>query len=346
MNHRERRSAQPREMVIGFPSAVPMSCPLLFGAGLGCCPFPGLSMDWQSQECGRPQQIAANHTNLGNFCNYQPPIFGYTDTNYRPSNPQFNGLQNFPFFHSNLSSMYSASTFTSGNCNDNHRRPKQLIEKIRSEERRVMSVEGLLNPCPAEIVGRELLSDFNHKYRHPVPTTKGQSRPEKPESRKRSAQDHINEANCDDEPPSKRKWKVVLTPELAVTVFRLKPRGNAKKSSSIKLSQRYNPPLRPTLAHPTAIPSPHPPLAPHPYHIILSHEYKFTGFKSCRPLTGRPPPQLRRQPEDHPRHLEQGHLGQGHPPPVGFRGRRAARRRRRQRRRRRRHNSSLSLGRR
>lgn len=47
----------------------------------------------------------------------------------------------------------------------------------------------------------------------------------------------IQGRNC----PSKKTWKVILTPELAATIYKFKPNENEKKSSSVRLSRRSAP---------------------------------------------------------------------------------------------------------
>jgi hypothetical protein len=274
MPNHGRRAVHPCEMVVGFPSSLPMPGSS-FGAGFGF-PFPGL-IDWQGTECRTcPQQTAANQFDVGNYRNYRSPIVGYSDRSYPPCNPPFNGPKlfpnNFTFSDPSLSGMCSAlaSNFLRGeHSGDSQRLSKHMIERIQCDDRKVMSVEGLLNPCPLVIGGGESKpSDSNEIHNKflpnqpPAHATKDQSRFEKLESRKRPAEDHTSESNSDDL-PSKRKWKVVLTPELAVTVFRLKPRGNAKKSSSINLSQRYELLVLPYSRAAAALPPPPPPNPQH-----------------------------------------------------------------------------------
>ena len=97
-----------------------------------------------------------------------------------------------------------------------------------------MSVEGLLNPSHSHVAHSLHSRDPQSKSSRNEGSCRKVVYNDRTENRKRAADDHH-----EDETPLKRKWKVVLTPELAVTVFRLKPPGNAKKSSSINLSQRY-----------------------------------------------------------------------------------------------------------
>jgi hypothetical protein len=47
--------------------------------------------------------------------------------------------------------------------------------------------------------------------------------------------DTVRQGRC----ASKKTWKVILTPELAATIYKFKPSENEKKSSSVRLSRRY-----------------------------------------------------------------------------------------------------------
>lgn len=47
--------------------------------------------------------------------------------------------------------------------------------------------------------------------------------------------DVVHQGRC----ASKKTWKVILTPELAATIYKFKPSENEKKSSSVRLSRRY-----------------------------------------------------------------------------------------------------------
>jgi hypothetical protein len=213
--------------------------------------YSGFPLDWQSKECGPCHP--ATQTLFGGFnsCLVQNSNHSrYLDRFYqRPdfkSGCEFFGDVSLPaqkpfvsmttFLALNSSSSASASNKPKDFRVHDTSTASIVSSTKRLEKSAVMSVEGLLNPStPMDSV------PFRRPQVRQQPHAKfsiSEAPSRKPhqdfhtENRKRPAENQGEE-----EAPNKRKWKVVLTPELAVTVFRQKPRGNAKKSSSINLSQ-------------------------------------------------------------------------------------------------------------
>ena len=236
---------QPSANVIGIPSNFAGTIPTHNMS------FSGFPLDWQSKEFGPSRQSMQTQFGGYNGCHIQHSTqSGYLDNYYQfrnlnhgseffgdmlPAQKQFVSMTNFLALNS------TGSVASANKSKDNRMYDATMLNIApstkRPEKTTVMSVEGLLNPTPT--ADNLAVRTPTSRQPHSKCSLSGAScrkghQDFRIENRKRPADNH----NIEEDAPNKRKWKVVLTPELAVTVFRQKPRGNAKKSSSINLSQR------------------------------------------------------------------------------------------------------------
>ncbi len=101
---------------------------------------------------------------------------------------------------------------------------------MRSSGSTIMSVQGLLNPSPQDSTDSPITKDAKNRVKK---TSSSSTLKRAPAQKTKRPLESLKEDG-----PNKRRWKVVLTPDLAVKVYRQRPPENAKKSSSILLSQR------------------------------------------------------------------------------------------------------------